>query len=170
MKFKHLKTLSIVFLSVIAPVSASDAPIMDYEERNNEIVQTKTFVPTGSVVKFRVKSMEKIKPGTLRVAVTDTAKNPLKIKDDKVAMWKLLGAGQQEEVSVPSTQRLMFTVAKYRPGTKLYKEKLFEPWSAEGKNIQGDTNALEFREPTTGDDPAEKGNVVIEVKIIPPKF
>ncbi|MCW5824223.1 MAG: hypothetical protein KIT34_15570 [Cyanobacteria bacterium TGS_CYA1] len=169
MIFRRIFLLMILACAVL-PAHASDrVPIFRYEDDSNGVVKTKVLVPTGSVVRFRVKSMNDKVQGDLKIAVADKNGKPLKLKDDKVAMWKLLGENQQEEVTVPNTQKLTFVLSSFRAASKLYPEKMIDPWSAEKQDPLNEINTLEFREPKRGE-PKDKGNVVIEVKIIPPKF
>lgn len=123
-------------------------------------------VPTGSIIRFRFINAKNL-PDTLSLAVTGIKDlEPVPLKEGP-AIWKLVGAEQQEQAVLLKSQRVRIIVGNFIPKKPASPAKVIR-WGAEQCTKHGDTFDCIYREPVAQS--STSGELQIELKVIPPAF
>lgn len=129
-------------------------------------VSSPLVVPTGSTIRFRFINARNL-PSNLSLAVTGTRDfEPIPLKEG-TAVWKLVGAEQQEQAVLLKSQKLRIIVGNFIPKKPASAAKVTR-WGAEQCVQHGDTFNCIYRQPVASSD--ESGELQIELKVIPPAF
>lgn len=146
-----LLALSIMFIpsahaTEVAPITWESFPIQG--GRYSALI-TSGVLSTKTKLVFRV-TAEKMPadPGSkpVQIAICDSNLKPITSKD-REAIWTYAGLNQQEEVEIPSTQKVLIVVGHYGQSSKMLPPKFLRIWDPKENELNDKSYRLSFLEP-----------------------